>query len=350
MADSLAELMPKVDNIFEFLSVHREMIQDKVRTTAYRKAIFKTVKKGDVVLDVGTGTGLLAFYCIQAGASHVYAIEKTDIMKVARENARKNGCLDKIHFINEDSRTAKLPEKVDVIVSEVIGHFALEENMLDSIIDAKERFLKKGGSLIPLSVDLFFVPIEAHEVYESEIDFWCDKPDDIDFSAARTFAVNNVYIRDIYKENFLSDPKKVKSLNFADTRKINIYLEESFVIRKKGVLHGLAGWFNAMLCPDVGIDTSPEKERTHWKQCFFPIKEPVEVSQGDELSIKFGSKSLGEDVIWEWQFSINNGRFCSEAKLSTSNLLSNSVLNNFWRNSRVNKRLKKTQDFIVNMR
>ena len=301
----LSGLMPKIDNIFEFLSVHREMIQDEVRTAAYKKAIFNTIKKGDIVLDVGTGTGLLAFFCAQAGASKVYAIEKTDIIKVARNNAKNNG-FDNIIFINEDSRNVTLPEKVDVIVSEVTGHFVLEENMLDSILDAKERFLKKNGVLIPESVDLYFVPVEANGFYDEEIDYWNKKTDNIDFSASKIFATNNVYVLDILESNYLSDSQKIDTIDLYSSEKINLSIKASFKIKRSGVLHGLAGWFKATLCENVFINTSPSSSKTHWKQCLFPLENPIHVSKGDEISIKFYSKSLADDVVWTWEVTLND--------------------------------------------
>lgn len=346
----LSELMPKIDNIFEFLSVHREMIQDKVRTSAYKKSIFNTIKKGDVVLDVGTGTGLLAFFCAQAGASKVYAIEKTDIIKVAQENAKNNG-FDNIIFINEDSRNVTLPEKVDVIVSEVIGHFVLEENMLDSIVDAKERFLKKNGVLIPESVDLYFAPVEANRFYDEEINYWNKKTDNIDFSASKIFATNNVYILDILESNYLSDSQKIETIDFYSSEKINLKIEASFKIKRSGVLHGLAGWFKVTLCENVFINTSPNSTKTHWKQCFFPLESPVHVSKGDEISIDFYSKSLAEDVVWTWEVTLNDQKCHSSFfKQSTSNLLSRSVLRNYWKNSRITKQVTDTHELLLNIK
>src|SRR5712692_1292131 len=113
MNDPLGELVPKVQNIFEFLSVHREMIYDEVRTSAYGQAICEIVKRGDVVLDLGTGTGLLALLAVRAGAERVYAIEKTSIIDVAKANARNLGVDDKIDFIMADSRSVELPRQVD---------------------------------------------------------------------------------------------------------------------------------------------------------------------------------------------------------------------------------------------
>src|SRR5260221_8415885 len=119
MSETIGELVPKVQNIFEFLSVHREMIYDEVRTSAYCQAIDEAVSPGDIVLDLGTGTGLLAMMAVRAGAEKVYAIEKTSIIGVAKANAEKMGMADKIEFIMADSRSVELPQRVDVIVSEV---------------------------------------------------------------------------------------------------------------------------------------------------------------------------------------------------------------------------------------
>ena len=105
-------------------------------------------------MDVGTGTGILAILCARAGARRVYAIECRPVVELAKQIAKENGFGDRIRFLRGDSRRISLPEKVDVVVSEIIGHTVLEENMLDTILDAKRRFLKQRGSMIPESIRL----------------------------------------------------------------------------------------------------------------------------------------------------------------------------------------------------
>ncbi|MDI6840882.1 MAG: 50S ribosomal protein L11 methyltransferase [bacterium] len=122
---------------------HKVIIEDKVRCEAYQKAIRQVVKNGNIVADIGTGSGLLAYFAIQAGAGKVYAVEKSEIIEDAKRIAIANGWDDKIVFIKGVSTEVELPEKVDVIVLEVIGYFALEENLLKYISDAKKRFLKR---------------------------------------------------------------------------------------------------------------------------------------------------------------------------------------------------------------
>ena len=152
--------------MFERIFSQKPMIADKVRMEAYRKAIHKVVNKGDVVADIGTGSGILAFFSIQAGAKKVYAIEQNKIIEEAEELAKFNGLEKKIVFIKERSDRVELPEKVDVIISELIGYFGLEENLLHFKINARERFLKPGGKLVPAWIELYLVPVEAEKIWK----------------------------------------------------------------------------------------------------------------------------------------------------------------------------------------
>ncbi len=101
---------------------------DTERTKAFKKAIQNTVKKGDVVVDMGTGSGVLAMLAADSGASMVYAVE-IDKKNVAtlKDTFATNGYSEVITILEGDATTISLPEKIDVIISEMVATGLIEE-------------------------------------------------------------------------------------------------------------------------------------------------------------------------------------------------------------------------------
>jgi len=130
------------------LGAYGAMLSDPERMGAYERAIRQTVKPGSVVVDIGTGTGIMAVLACQLGASRVYAIEPNPIISLAREIAVANHCADKIVFMEEISTQVTLPTRADVIVSDLRGLLPLLNHHIPSIADARRRFLAPGGTMI----------------------------------------------------------------------------------------------------------------------------------------------------------------------------------------------------------
>jgi protein arginine N-methyltransferase 1 len=137
------------------------MLNDKVRCETYKNAIEASVK-GKIVLDVGAGTGFLSVIAAKAGATHVYAVEYSEMAEYAKQFINDNGCTDNITLIKrrmEDVNILDVP-KVDVIISEWMGYFLLFENMLPSVIDARKRFLKEDGLMLPCEGRIYIAGVE----------------------------------------------------------------------------------------------------------------------------------------------------------------------------------------------
>lgn len=127
------------------------MLADYVRTGTYQKAFYDNAVDfhDKVVLDVGTGTGILAYFAIQAGARVVYAIDASNSVHVAKTLSIANKYSDRIRVIKGRIEDITLPEKVDIIISEPIGFLLVHERMLESYVVARDRFLKPGGLMMP---------------------------------------------------------------------------------------------------------------------------------------------------------------------------------------------------------
>ncbi len=143
--------------------IHEEMLKDSVQTRAYQKAIEGNPQdfKDKVVLDIGCGTGILSIFAARAGAKHVYAIENAEIALFAELIIKENGLSDKITVIKGKMEEVTLPvPKVDIIISEWMGYFLLYESMLDSVLWARDKYLVKGGKMLPDKVQMFVAAIE----------------------------------------------------------------------------------------------------------------------------------------------------------------------------------------------
>lgn len=138
---------------------HARMLHDERRTGDYLTALAAAVRPSDVVLDIGTGSGVLAVAAARAGARHVYAVEASDIADVAERVFALNGVGDRVTLIPGWSRQIELPERANLLVAEVIGNEPLEEEILETTLDARHRLLVPGARLIPNALTLLARPI-----------------------------------------------------------------------------------------------------------------------------------------------------------------------------------------------
>jgi precorrin-6B methylase 2 len=138
---------------------HARMLHDTRRTGDYLAAIAAAVRLGDVVLDIGTGSGVLAVAAARAGARRVYAVEASDIAEAAARVFAANDVQDRVTLVPGWSRTIDLPEPADVLVAEIIGNEPFEEEILETTLDARLRLLKPGARLIPHALTLLARPL-----------------------------------------------------------------------------------------------------------------------------------------------------------------------------------------------
>ncbi|GAA1614603.1 hypothetical protein GCM10009679_18750 [Saccharothrix algeriensis] len=165
------ETKAAIDKAFTTYDI-QACLYDTRRVKYLQDAIVKTVKPGDVVVDAGSGTGLLGLLAAKAGARRVYCLEfNADFVPVIEENARRNGLADQIIAIHADATSCALPEAVDVVISEVISAGFFYEPQLQ-ITNNLRRFLKPGGAMIPMGMQNYVELISAQEdIYGLKLNF-----------------------------------------------------------------------------------------------------------------------------------------------------------------------------------
>ena len=298
-----------LDEAYGRAYMHYRMLRDEVRTEAFRKAIHRSVRPGDVVADLGAGTGILSLFACEAGAARVYAVERSPIIGEAREIARTNDLANRIKFVRGDATKVKLPERVDVLVSEWLGNFGLEN--LPALLTFRKNNLKRTGKVIPRTVALRLAPVET-ERWHRRVHFFGDDIYGYDMRSMRRLAANDQYYVSLRGKNLLALSRTVREI---DARRgvpaIKKEMTAVFSVVRKGILHGLGGWFDAVLAPGVQISTSPVASKTHWHHLFLPIQEPISVQRGAVVRARLSSYPSGHDVFWKWRVEVfaNRSRF-----------------------------------------
>lgn len=281
------------------LDEHRQYLADRNRLDAYGRAIEDEVKPGAVVVDLGAGTGIMGLLACRAGASRVYCIEETSLIGLARELFRANGFADRVTFVKEFSTHLTLPEQADVVVADQIGRFGFDAGVFEYFSDARRRFLKPGGAMIPSCIDLMVAPVE-HAEQSRQIEFWDQRPAGFDFRPARAIAVNTGYPTTLERRHLLASAGMIASLAADECPGSISGIEATMAVERAGTLHGIGGWFRAQLSPRVTMSNGPlEAGRIGRRNVFFPVDAPLAVEPGDRVRVVMNIQPRDLMITWK---------------------------------------------------
>jgi len=275
------------DPMYAEFEVHRTMIRDQVRTEAFRRAIDSVVRPGGIVLDVGAGSGILSLFAARAGAARVYAVEPTSVAVLAQQLAVANGVDEIVHVIQGDILDVEPPERVDVIVSEWLGGFGIDEGMLVPVTAARDRWLKPGGVMIPHSVTAWAALV--HDRYLGDmLSFLRENPYGLRLDDLVDKTVNEILYSGTFRHLAAGD-RRSEPTRLWTTDADLIPLEQALApheaetplpVRKHGTANALALWFSAELAPGISLSVGPGDPPTHWGMTTAPLRSPVELTPG----------------------------------------------------------------------
>ncbi|XP_076890352.1 protein arginine N-methyltransferase PRMT10-like [Bidens hawaiensis] len=333
---------------YAFLYHQKEMLSDRVRMDAYYNSVFNNKHHfiGKTVLDVGTGSGILAIWSAQAGAKKVYAVEATKMADHARELVKANNLHDVVEVIEGSIEDITLPEKVDVIISEWMGYFLLRESMFDSVICARDRWLKPTGVMYPSHARMWLAPIRSgladHKMsdYEGSMDDWRSfvtetKSDyGVDMSVLtkpfseeqKKYYLQNSVWNNLHPNQVVGTAAILKEIDCLTVTVEDILKVEasvsSTVIKEDTRLCGFGGWFdvhfkgrkeNPAEC-EVELTMAPSvDDGTHWGQQVFLLHPPVRVTEGNEIVVDFSMTRSEENhrlmnVDLSYEIKLSSGK------------------------------------------
>lgn len=289
------------------LDEHRGYLADEVRLAAFERAIAAIVMPGDVVIDLGSGTGILGLLATRAGASRVYAVEETALGGLAREIAAANNVGDRIQVVRGWSTWVTLPELADVVVSDQIGHFGIEAGIFEYLPDARRRLLKPDGRTIPRSITWRCAPVECPSLRES-IDFWRHERAGFDLSAVVPPAEGSGYPISLERDALLAPGANIATAA-ADVLPDSgvVSGEADFQIERRGTLDGIGGWFVAELAAGITFTNGPDSaQRINRRQVVLPVS-PLVVEPGDRVHLRIRFRPVTLMVDWNARVTAADG-------------------------------------------
>ena len=293
------------------IEYHRTLLADRVRNEAFHAALKRVIIPGQTkVVDIGCGTGFLGFMAAKLGAKRVVLIETAEIAALAKRLVKANGFRN-IEVVPAHSTELEPPERFDVAVSETLGNYAFEENIIETLGDARDRYLEPGGVLIPARVRQFVCPVISPKLH-ADLSTWDGVGFDLKFDAAKEMGLNNIYVRWLVPSDLMDDGGAVQqwdAVDFDKATKTTRLGQISWEAKKATHITGLAIWWAADLIGGITLGTGPDDARTHWEQLYLPIAEPFTMARGETLTARIRSTtSYGDGTNVTWTLTVSDAK------------------------------------------
>lgn len=280
------------------LDEHFSYISDSVRTGRFRQAIARTVRQGDVVADLGCGFGVLGMLCLQSGAAHCWGIDQTDAIEIARETMARAGLGERYSCIHELSYRARLPEPVDLIICDHVGYFGLDYGIVGMVADARRRFLKTGGTIMPSRIKLFLAAASSQEC-RSKVDGWLSDSIPSEFNWLQEYSVNTKQGRIFKPDEICTSPVELQTIDLRVDNPEYFSFDAVLEVTRDGTIDGLLGWFDCELTDSIWMTNSPlDAKAIDRDQAFLPFATPIKAKRGTVIEANVKIRPDSGMIAW----------------------------------------------------
>jgi SAM-dependent methyltransferase len=295
--------------MLDVLGEHLVYVSDQVRLGHFRRAVSKVVTSGAGVADLGSGSGILGLLCLQVGAKRIYAIDDSAMIDAARETFTRAGFGDRVECLHGRSSQIDLPERVDVVICDHVGYFGFDYGVVEFLQDARRRFLKPGGVLVPSKIQLQVSAVGSQKCAELASGWRADAVPS-EFHWLNAYSINAKHAVNLTCEEVLCPAATLGQIDLhADNPDFFSWGAELRATRD-GTVNGIAGWFECELADGVWMTNSPLAEKPIQRpQAFLPIGEPTEVKAGDAISVTIMARPTDHLIAWTVTFPATGKRF-----------------------------------------
>ena len=280
------------------LDEHLGYIADQIRSERFRQAIARTVGPGDGVVDAGCGFGVLGLMCLQAGAGHVWGIDQTPAVTIARETMDRAGFGTRYTCIRESTFRATVPSPVVVIICDHVGYFGLDFGVVALLDDARRRFLKPGGKIMPQRIRLMLAGATSTSARQ-EAEAWAAATVPSEYHWLRDHGISAKRRSTFSKDDIATAPQPLGTIDLRESNPSHFPFRTELYANKDGVLDGFAGWFECELADDLWMTNSPlASGRIDRHQVFLAFDQPIPVCAGDRVEASVSIRP--EDGLIGW--------------------------------------------------
>ena len=282
------------------VDAHREFLSDAVRLSAYEAALHRAVRPGDVVVDLGAGSGILGLLACRAGAARVYVIEPSGLIELARAIAAENGVADRMHWIRKPAAETILPERADVLVGDFAGHMGFEAGVFEHYAYAP-RWLKPDARVVPSSITMFASIVEDPAAHANAT-FWRAPVAGFSMTSALGFSLNTGYPTRFDAAQVIAPAIRSAAFDTVSAPAL-LRIDGRTAAARSATVHGVGAWFSAALAPGVDMTNAPDAAaRLVRRNVFLPIARPVAVQPGDTIDLSLRVRPA--DMLVNWTVGI----------------------------------------------
>jgi protein arginine N-methyltransferase 1 len=186
---------------------------------------------------------------------------------------------------------------VDGIVWDLRGVLPFFEEGLVALMDARDRLLTPGGTIIPLRDTVWAAPVDAPEVYRRHFRGWDESACGFDLQGGRRLVAQSWSKATVAADQLLAEPGCWVALDYRQIQGPDADATVTWIVRRDGTGHGFAAWFETELAEGIGFSNAPDQPELLYGQAFFPWPEPVPLRAGDEVSVHWQARLVGRDYV-----------------------------------------------------
>lgn len=280
------------------LEDHFGFLSDSIKLERYQAVIDRLVRPEHLIVDLGCGTGVLGLMALRAGARKVYFVEEDPIIEVARKTVADAGFSDKAEFFHANSHEVTLPERVDLAFCDHVGYFGFDYAILRLLADARQRFLKPDGIIVPAQVELKLAPVESVECRKL-VGRWQDGSVPEEFGQLSATAANSKYGMYLKEEELLADAASLTTLELGAEAPPYMSWNVEFECARDGMLDGVTGWFDCKLRDEIHMTNSPIAGDSLLRpQAYLPLEKPVAVRAGEHVRVSVMVRHIDRVIGW----------------------------------------------------